>query len=327
MRAAWYERTGAARAVLVVGEVPDPVPAAGEVRVRVSAAVVNPRDVKRRAATGDRVMTDPRVIPGDDGAGTVDQVGPGVPAARIGQRVWVHSATYGRALGTAAEYVVVSAGNAIELPAAAPFEAGACLGVPALTAHRCVFADGPVSGATSLVTGGAGMVAHYAIEMAKHAGATVLATASTPGKREAARQAGADHVIDYRHPDAAAVIAELAGPAGVQRVIDVAFGANLPLTSAVIAVNGTIAAYGSDATPEPELPFYSLMRRGVTIRTVLVFVMPEPARQAAVRDITRLMADGKLTHPIAARYRLGEAEAAHEHAESGHTPGKVLITP
>lgn len=160
MRAVWYDRTGPAGEVLVTGELPDPLPAAGEVRVRVTAAGVNPRDVKRRAAVGDRTMADPRVIPGDDGAGIVDRVGPGVSAARIGQRVWVHSATCDRAFGTAAEYVVVPAGHAIELPGAASFEAGACLGVPALTAHRCVFADGPVSGATVLVIGGAGMVAH-----------------------------------------------------------------------------------------------------------------------------------------------------------------------
>jgi NADPH2:quinone reductase len=336
MRAVWYGRTGPARDVLVAGEVPDPVPAAGEVRVRVSASGVNPRDVKRRAGAGDRVMTESRVIPGDDGAGTIDQVGPGVPASRAGQRVWVHSATthgathgaaHGWALGTAAEYVVVPSGNAIELPGSVSFEVGACLGVPALTAHRCVFADGPVDGATVLVTGGAGMVAHYAIELAKDAGATVLATASTPAKREAAWAAGADHVVDYRQPGAAGEIARLAGPAGVQRVVDVAFGANLPLTSAVIAVNGTIAAYGSDAEPRPELPFYPLMRRGVTIRTVLVFVMPEPARQAAIRDITRLLATGRLTHPVAARFPLAQTAAAHEYVEAGPGPGKVLIRP
>ncbi|MFY9929504.1 MAG: NADPH:quinone reductase, partial [Streptosporangiaceae bacterium] len=238
-----------------------------------------------------------------------------------------HGATRGRALGTAAEYVVLPAGNAVELPGSVSFEVGACLGVPALTAHRCVFADGPVDGMTVLVTGGAGMVAHYAIELAKDAGAIVLATASTPRKREAARAAGADQVVDYRQPGAADEIARLAGAAGVQRVVDVAFGANLPLTSAVIAVNGTIAAYGSDAEPRPELPFYPLMRRGVTIRTVLVFVMPEPARQAAIRDITRLLATGRLSHPVAARFPLAQTAAAHEYVEAGHGPGKVLIQP
>jgi len=143
MRAVWYDRTGPAGEVLVTGELPDPLPAAGEVRVRVTAAGVNPGDVKRRAAVGDRTMADPRVIPGDDGAGIVDRVGPGVSAARIGQRVWVHSATCDRAFGTAAEYVVVPAGHAIELPGAASFEAGACLGVPRrVTSYRTVAIDG-----------------------------------------------------------------------------------------------------------------------------------------------------------------------------------------
>jgi NADPH2:quinone reductase len=326
MRAAWYDRTGSAGDVLTVGELPDPHPGAGEVRLRVEAAGVNPRDVKRRSGTGGRAMTDPRVIPGDDGAGVIDRVGPGVPTTRIGQRSWVHSASYGRPSGTAAEYVVVPAAHAIPLPAGASFEAGACLGVPALTAHRCVFADGPVEGLMVLVTGGAGAVAHYAIELAKRGGATVIATASTPEKQQAARAAGADHVVDYRRPDATAAITDLAGSGCVARVVDVAFGANLLLTSAVIAANGTIATYASDAVPEPALPFYPLMRRGVTIRTVLVFVMPGDAMRAATDAVSQLLSDGLLTHPVAARYPLSAVAAAHDHLEHGQPIGKVILT-
>jgi NADPH2:quinone reductase len=324
MRAAWYDRTGPADDVLVVGELPDPEPGIGEVRVRVRAAGVNPADVKRRAGAGGRSMTAARVVPGDDGAGVIDRVGPRVPAARIGTRVWVHSANHGRPNGTSAEYVVVPADQAIALPDGTSFEAGACLGVPALTAHRAVFGDGPVAGRTVLVTGGAGAVAHYAIELAKHGGATVLATASTPDKRRAALAAGADHVVDYRRDDAAGEILALSG-GGVQRVVDVAFGANLPLTTAVIATNGTIAAYGSDTVPEPALPFYPLMRRGVTIRLVRVFSMPAPALRAATEHVSRLLADDVLTHPIARIRPLAAIAEAHRLVESGAGIGKVLL--
>ncbi|MGV9387099.1 NADPH:quinone reductase [Nonomuraea sp. NPDC003707] len=309
------------------GELPDPEPGDGEVRVRVVAAGLNPRDVKRRAGAGDRVMTDARVIPGDDGAGIIDLVGAGVPTKRMGQLVWVHSATYGRSFGTSADYVIVPAEHAIRLPDGVTFEQGACLGVPALTAHRALLADGPVAGQIVLVTGGAGMVAHYAIELAKHAGATVVATASTAAKQEAARAAGADHVVDYRASDAVEAVMAATGGHGVDRVVDVAFGANLPLTSAVVAANGTISAYGSDAVPNPEFPFYSLMRRGITVRTVLVFAMPAPAMAAAIEGVTSLLAAGVLTHPIAARYHLDDCVAAHEVVESGGSIGKVLLLP
>jgi len=326
MRAAWYEHNGAAADVLVVGELPDPEPGIGQVRVRVETAGINPADVKRRSGVGGRVMTAPRVIPGDDGAGVIDRIGHDVPAERLGQRVWVHSATHAKPSGTAAEFVVVLSTQAIKLPTHTSFEVGACLGVPALTAHRCLFADGPIDGLTVLVTGGAGAVGHYAIELARHGGATVIATASTAEKQLAALNAGADHVVDYRNSDAADVIMERASSGSVDRIIDVAFGANLALTSRVIATNGTIASYSSDAVPEPTLPFYALMRRNVTIRTVLVFAMPPAAIRDAVGDVTALLVAGRLSHPIAARYPLDAIANAHAQVEAPETIGKVLVT-
>lgn len=249
-----------------------------------------------------------------------------MPAHRLGQRVWAHSANHGRPFGTSAEFVVVPSAQAIELPKATSVEAGACLGVPALTAQRCVFADGPVDGRTVLVTGGAGAVAHYAIQLARHGGATVIATTSTPEKHEAARAAGAAHTVDYRDPDVAEAILDLA-PGGVDRVVDVAFGANLPLTSAVIATGGTIATYASDAVPDPAFPFYPLMHRGVTVRTVLVFAMPPPAIWAATDHITRLLQDDVLSHRIAARYPLDAIATAHDDVEQSRRIGKVLVIP
>jgi NADPH2:quinone reductase len=326
VKAAWYDRNGPADEVLRVGELPDPEPGPGEVRVRIAAAGINPADVKRRSGVGGRAMRHPRVVPGDDGAGVIDRIGPRVSPNRLGRPVWVHSANHAQPFGTSAELVVVPSTQAVDLPESTSVEAGACLGVPALTAHRCLFADGPVDGLTVLVTGGAGAVAHYAIQLATHGGATVIATASTPDKHAAARAAGAAHTVDYRSPVAVEEIRDLA-PRGVDRVVDVAFGANLPLTSAVIATGGTIATYASDAVPEPALPFYPLMRRGVTIRTVLVFAMPPPAIWAATDHITRLPQDDVLSHPIAARYPLTAIGTAHDDVERGRRIGKVLLLP
>jgi NADPH2:quinone reductase len=270
-------------------------------------------------------MTEPLVVPGDDGAGVIDRVGEGVPAGRVGERVWTHSATYTSPLGTCAEYVVVPAANAVRLPDEVDVAVGACLGVPALTAYRCVFGGGSVDGRTVLVTGGAGAVGHYAIELAKHGGARVIATASSGAKQEAAAAAGADVVVDYRRPDAADRIAELARPDGVALVVDVDFAANLPLTTAVTAQNGTIATYSSNSDAYPRLPFYELMRRSITIRPVLVFQASQAELDDGTALINDLLATGALTHPIGGRYALAETAAAHEALESGSVTGKLLI--
>jgi NADPH:quinone reductase len=221
--------------------------------------------------------------------------------------------------------VCVPAAHAVPLPAAASFADGVCLGVPALTAHRCVHADGLVEGTTVLVTGGAGAVGRYAVQFAALAGATAIATASTPEKQAIALGAGAHHVVDRFAPDAAAAVRDLAGPSGVARVVDVAFGANLPLVDAVVAPNATVATYGSDADPAPRLPFYSLMRRGITIRTVLVFTMPAAALASAVEEVSGLLASGRLTHAVGGTFPLDDVVAAHRAVEYGTHPGRVLL--
>ena len=325
MKAAWYDRNGSARGVLVVGELPTPEPGPEEVRVRVAVAGLNPADVKRRAGTGGRTMPAPRVVPGDDGAGVIDAVGPGCDPARVGQRVWVYAATIGGGFGTSAEVVVVPDAQAVALPAIAPFEIGACLGVPALTAHRAVFADGPVTGRTVLVTGGAGAVGHYAIQLARHGGARVVATASTQQKVRDARAAGAEHVVDRRRPDAVQQVLDAAG-GEIDRVVDVGFGANLPLTRAVLAVGGTIAAYGSDIEPEPRVPFYPLMRRDARLHLVSVFAMPADAARHAITDLTALLERDALRHRVAARHPLDDIAAAHEAVERADHVGQVVVT-
>ena len=202
MQAAFYERTGLAREVLIVGEIPTPVAGPGEVRVKVAWSGVNPSDVKSRAGTRTKSLPFPRIIPHSDGSGVIDQVGADVPSTRIGERVWVWNAAWMRSFGTAAQYVVLPSEQAVALPRNIDLAAGACLGIPALTAYHAVTTDGGVDGKRVLVAGGAGAVGHYAIQLAKLKGARqIITTVSGPEKAAVARQAGADIILNYRTDD------------------------------------------------------------------------------------------------------------------------------
>jgi NADPH2:quinone reductase len=323
MRAAWYEKNGPAAEVLKLGELPVPDPGPGEVRVRVVASGLNPTDVKSRA--GSRPMGFPRVVPHQDGAGVIDAVGPGVPASRVGERVWLYTVQWQRPWGTAAEFAVVPAARAVTLPANTSFAEGACLGIPAITAHRCLFADGPIEGQTVLVTGGAGAVGHYGIQLAKWAGAHVITTVSSKEKAVLAMEAGADHVVNYRAGDAAAEILALTGGAGVDRIVDVDFGGNLAVSVKVIKVNGTISAYASAGDTEPKLPYGAIMARNVTLHPVLIYTMPERAKDDGARDVLRLVEKGRLLHNIGARFPLARVVEAHQAQESNKITGNIVL--
>lgn len=327
MRAVFYERKGPAREVLQLGERPVPEPAAGEVRVRIHVSAVNPSDTKSRGGhRGNVAMPFPVVIPHQDGAGVIDAVGPGVDPARIGQRVWVYEANLGRPFGTCAEFTTVPEHKAVPLPDAADFAAGACMGIPAMTAHRCVMADGPVTGQTVLVHGGAGAVGFYAVQIARLGGARVIATVSREEQARQARLAGADHVVDYRREDLASRVREITGEdLGVDRVVDVAFGINLAANMAVLRTGGVIATYASDAVPEPEIPFWPMLARDLTVRFVLVYAMPRAAHDQAAAFITDALAGGRFVHQVFARFPLEDTAAAHEATESMRNVGKVLV--
>lgn len=325
MRAAWYDTNGPARDVLRVGELPDPVPGPGEVRVRIVASGLNPSDVKRRAGFGGQFTGGQRIIPNSDGAGIVDAVGAGVSDLRPGDRVWVWNAQWQRSAGTCAELCCVPAGLAAPLPSTVEFAAGACLGIPAMTAHQAVFGRGPVRGRTLLVTGGAGAVGQCAIQIAKWAGARVLATVSDDAKATVARGAGADAVINRRSEDVAARVWALTGGDGVDRIVEVDFGANLATSLAVLKPNGAIAAYASMSVPTPQLPYYPLMMRGVGIELVFVYIMPDEARRRALEDLASILAAGALRPAVGARYPLDAVVAAHEAQESGRVVGNIVI--
>jgi len=320
--AAWYENNGAARAVLQYGEQPDPLPGKGEVRVRLRASAVNPSDVKARG--GSRPVIPPRVIPNSDGAGDIDRVGPGVSKSRLRQRVWVYNGQWQRASGTSAQYIALPAELAVPLPRKLTWAQGACLGIPVMTAHRCLFADGPIRGMTVLVAGGAGVVGHYAVQLARWAGARVIATVSSPEKAAHAVKGGAHAAIDYRTESVAERIDALTRGKGVDRVVDVELGVNLPTYEKMLRPAAVIATYAAAAAQDSVLPS-RLRQRNITVRMVFVYTMPDAAKQQAIADIASWIATGRPKFAIAARFPLSEIAAAHETVESGKKIGHVIL--
>jgi NADPH2:quinone reductase len=321
VRAARYELNGPAAEVLRVEEIPDPEPGPGEVRVRVRRSGVNPTDWKIRAGLTPRPI-DGFQVPHQDGAGVIDAVGENVDPARVGEPVWVwFAAAAGRRWGTAAEFSVVPAEQAVPLPAGVSMELGASLGVPALTARHCLFRDGPLEGRTVLVAGGAGAVGHFAIELAKWGGARVVTTVSGEEKARLAAAAGADRVVNYREPDAAEQIRSLDGP--VDRIVELALGANLELDLAVGRPGTAIVTYAAEPT-DPSLPVRTLMNANVQLEFVMLYGIGPAALQAAVADVSAALAAGALSELPLHRFPLDEIAAAHEAVEQGAV-GKVLV--
>ncbi|WP_420440447.1 NADPH:quinone reductase [Candidatus Palauibacter sp.] len=326
MKAIWYEKTGPAADVLRFGRQDAPVPAAGEVRVRLAASGVNPSDTKRRAGWIGLSMPHPRIIPHSDGAGTIDAVGEGVDEVRLGERVWLWNAqSGGRPFGTAAEYAAVPAAQAVPLPDGASFADGAGLGVPGCTAHYAVYGDGPVGGKRILVQGGAGAVGHLAVQLATLGAAEVIATVSSAAKAEVALSGGARHAIDYRREDVADRVLDVTDGEGVDRIIEVDLAANLETDVAVLGENGTIASYSSTSGPELSLAYYPLAFKDLRIHFVQGYLLPPAARRAAVRDLTTWLAAGQLETRVAATFPLAETASAHEALESGRADGKILV--
>jgi NADPH2:quinone reductase len=325
MQAAYYESIGAAADVIHVGERPTPEPRATEVRIRVHTSGVNPSDVKTRAGSRGP-LTFPYVIPHSDGAGIIDAVGTSIDPARIGERVWTWNAAWRRPFGTCAEFVCLPVAQAITLPPATDFAAGACLGIPAMTACHATLGDGPLRGQTVLVTGGAGAVGHYAIQFAKWSGARVIATVSGEAKARHAAAAGADHVVNYRQQDVVAAIKDLTGGSGVDRIVEVEFGGNLAVSNQVLKLGGVIAAYGSSAVREPVIPFYPMMFNHTTVHMLVVYALTPTQRRRACTLITEALEAGALTHSIGARFALEDTARAHIAVESGTVIGNFIVT-
>ena len=301
MQAAYYERTGPAREVLHVAELPEPEPGPGEVRVRLRWSGVNPSDVKSRAGLRSTVLPFPRIVPHSDGMGLIDAVGAGVPPGRVGERVWLWNAAWGRAHGTAAQRIVLPQQQAVPLPEGVPDEAGACLGIPAMTALHALLCAGGVAGQTVLVAGGAGAVGHYAVQMARLLGAArVLATASTPAKAAA-------------------------GTTGIHRIVEVDIAANAALDLDVLRPGGDCVVYGSGA-PAFTLPFFPLIARNLALRFFIVYNLEPADRQRAQATLGGWLERGALVHAIAERWPLAQVAQAHESVESGRAVGNVVLS-
>jgi len=323
MRAAWYEKNGAAAEVLAVGEMETPRPGPGEVRVRLATSGVNPSDVKSRAGTARKIAF-PRVIPHSDGAGEIDAVGEGVPPSRVGERVWTWNGQWKRPFGTAAQYVVLPSAQAVVLPAHIDFAAGACLGIPALTAwHALALADAR-AGTTLLIAGGAGAVAHYAIQFAKARGARVISTVSSPYKAEVARAAGADQTVDYKRESVPERVAALTHKAGVDAVIELDLAANAHLVPGVLRPKGTVVVYGT-GRPEAQIPAGFCLVNSIRLQFMLVYELTAEERARAIDDITAKLKANALIHNVAKTFPLADIVAAHQLVESGSAIGNVVM--
>lgn len=287
---------------------------------------INPGDIKKRKGWLGSAMAFPRIVPHSDGTGVIEAVGSGVGAARVGTRVWVYGAQSYRPFGTAALTTVVPSALAVGLPDSVSDETGACLGIPGLTAHRAVFADGPVAGQTVLVHGVRGSVSSLAAQLARWGGATVIGTVRTDAEIGAVENDVADHVVPLESdPEAAAAMIRDLAPDGVDRVVEVALSANADLDAAVVRNGAVVAAYAS-VKDRPELPFWPMLFANVTIRLLGSDDFPQAAKDAAARDLTSAAAEGALSVTVARTFPLTEIAAAHELVESGSAAGRVLIS-
>lgn len=326
MLAASYCRVGPAREVLAMGEIETPSAGPGEVRVRLATSGVNPSDVKARAGLRNKTLAFPLIVPHSDGAGVIDQVGSGVAATRLGERVWIWNAAWGRPMGTAAQYVVLPADQAVRLPDTTDFSEGACLGIPALTAYHAVAVDGGVSGKSVLVTGGAGAVGHYAVQFAKLLGAArVLATVSSEAKGAIALAAGADGVVNYKTEDVGQRSRALTQGIGVDRIIELDLAANIQSDLTALRADGEIVVYGSGA-PEIAVPFFASILKNVRFQFFIVYNLNAADRTRAVAGVTTSLQESRLTHQIAARMPLRNVAEAHELVGSGQAVGNVILT-
>ena len=324
MRAVWYDRQGPANEVIVTGELPTPEPGTGQVRVRLEASGVNPADTYRRR--GAVPPEYPRVIPNSDGAGVIDKTGDGIPQAWVGKRVWLYNGQRnGRWMGTAAEYIALDADLVTERPDEVSFAQGATLGIPAMTAHGCVFAAGPVQGKTLLITGGAGAVGHYAVQLAAWAGARVIATVSSADKAERARAGGAAHTINYRSEDVAAVVKDLTQGVGVDHVVDVDLGGNLAAALASVRENGSIAYYATNGALKAEIDLRGLMARNLTVRGFVLPTSPHANRKRAQQDLAAFIRTPGRILSVAGAFPLYETAAAHMSVEAGGKIGTVVV--
>ncbi len=324
MRAAWYSKNGEARDVLIVGEMPDPTPGPGEVRIRMATSGVNPSDVKSRRA---KPLTDERIVPHSDGAGVIDQVGEGIPASRIGERVWTWNGQWQRSMGTASEFVVLPSAQAAHLPDAIDFAAGACLGIPALTAIQAVRLSGDVAGKKVLVVAASSAVGHYVSQLLSLAGAHVIGTVGSPEKAKHAQAAGVRDVIYYKTEAVAERLKALTNGKGVDVIIDMDFSTTSALlTAGGLAPHGRVVCYGSNVATDLPINFRTMLSNSLELKFFLVYDLQAADRIAALKQLDELLQLNRLQHTISRTFTLADIAQAHEAVEAGQDIGNIVVT-
>jgi NADPH2:quinone reductase len=324
MLAAFYTKFGSAKDVLQVEDTPTPEPLRGQVRVKLLSSGVNPSDYKMRM--GSRPLTGAFQIPGSDGAGIIDAVGEGVSVGRIGQRVWVFNAAFHRPYGTSAQFTIVEDWMAQELSDDLTYAQGACLGIPVMTAYRCLFSDGPIKDKTVYIVGGGGVVANYAIQLAKWGGAKVITSISSDEKAGYAKKAGADHIVNYRQQNVVEEILRITNQLGVDRIVEVDFGANLATNSQILKAGGISVMYAYIGQPELPIPIMSLMVKNITLKFTLVYSIQVEERVEVLAGIKRWLDETSVIFNIARQFELKDIVLAHELVESGNKVGHVVLT-
>jgi NADPH:quinone reductase len=325
MRAAWYEKQGPAREVLVVGQMPDPAPGAGEVRIRIAASGINPGDIKKRQDWAGFGMAYPRIIPHSDGAGHIDQVGEDVSKELLGRPVWCFGAQSYRPFGTAAEFTVIPAQQAVPLLANVSMDQGACLGIPGITAHRAVHVAGPVDKRTVLVQGAGGSVGLCAVQFAHYAGARVIGSVRSSSEEEVARLAGADDVL-YNNAQDFLARAKALAPDGIDHIIEVAFAANIEADVELLRMGGSISTYATN-NATPTIPFWQMVFKNIRLFFLGSDDFPLEAKLDAARDINAALEAGWSGFEIADRIPLAEIARAHELVEHPTRPGRIVLNP
>ena len=323
MLAGFYKQFGSAKDVLEVDVIEDPKPSKGQVKVRLLSSGVNPSDYKMRL--GSRPLVGPFQVPGSDGSGLIEEVGEGVSPSRIGQRVWVFNAAYHRQFGTSAQFTVVEDWMAQPLPDKLNNGQGACLGIPVMTAYRCLFSDGPIKGKVIYIVGGAGVVANYAIQLAKWGGAKVITSVSSSEKYQYAKEAGADEIINYRSQNVKDEILRITNSEGVDRIIEVDFGNNLSASADILKEGGVNVMYAYSNQPQIPLPIMSFMTKNITLKFTLVYSISSNERQEVLSGIQSWLDQTQPIFNIAKKFELKDIVQAHELVESGKKIGHVLL--
>jgi NADPH2:quinone reductase len=323
MKAVWYTKNGSPEDTLILGDIQIPEPSEGEVRVKLKTSGVNPSDVKSRIA---RPLNAPFIIPHSDGAGIIEKVGSGVDSSRVGERVWIWNAQWGRAHGSACEYIVLKEQQAVHLPSNTTFEEGACLGIPLLTAVQAINLCGDLKGKTVLVTGAASSVGHYAAQLAAHGGARVFGTVGSSEKATHAKSAGVEECIYYKTESVPDRIKSLTNGCGVDTIIDMDFsGTSQWLGDGVLSSHGTLVCFGSNIPGDININFRPLLFNSITCKFFLIYDLTQDERIKILQQTNHLLEKKLITHTIAKEYPLSEIIAAHQAVEKGQYTGNVVM--